>query len=274
MSRSSRLRVADVQALHHLAEECRDLGDAPGVWRLRLATHLGRLVGAGFVTVGDMPVRSGQPVGFLSDGEYGWDNGFPRAGFDHLQEGFAAYGMRLCPLIEPYARVRQQNDSVALSRADLVPDADWFPTQYHREYHSHTGSEHLLYCFRDLPHVAGHWCALTLTRAAGERDFSPRQKAIVAEVNRLVAPLVGGALAGFTEPSPAELAPRVRAVLACLLEGDSDKQVAARLRLSVFTVNQYVKLIFNHFNVNSRPELLARWIKRGWGSQGGWRPNV
>jgi DNA-binding CsgD family transcriptional regulator len=180
--------------------------------------------------------------------------------------------MQLSPMIDPYSRMRQEKDGIALSRQDLVPDSDWFPSEYHREYHSHTGSEHLLYCFHSLPHLPGHWCALTLTRLAGERDFSPRQKAIVAEVNRLIAPLVGGALAGFTEPSPAELAPRVRAVLACLLEGDSDKQIAARLRLSPYTVNQYVKIIFGHFSVNSRPELLARWIRRGWGSKGGWRP--
>lgn len=94
---------------------------------------------------------------------------------------------------------------------------------------------------------------------------------IVTESQRLIAQLVGGTLAGFGEPSPSELAPRVRAVLACLLEGDSDKQVAARLKLSVFTVNQYVKVIFNHFGVSSRPELLARWVRRGWGNKGGWR---
>jgi DNA-binding CsgD family transcriptional regulator len=61
----------------------------------------------------------------------------------------------------------------------------------------------------------------------------------------------------------------VRQVLGCLLEGDSDKQAAARLRVSRYTVNQYVKLIFTHFNVTTRGELLARWIKRKWG-RGGW----
>ena len=272
MSRSRCLRVVDLQAVQQLVQECRDRGDSAVVWRSHLAEGLGKLVAAGFATVGDMPVRGGLPAGFQSAGEYGWDNGFPRDGFDHLQEGFAARGMHLCPLIEPYTRVRQQEDGIALSRADLVPDAGWFPTEYHREYHSHTGSEHLLYCFRGLPQVTGHWCALTLTRARGERDFSARQKAVVAEANRLIVPLVGGPLAGFAERSPAELPPRVRQVLACLLEGDSDKQIAARLGLSTYTVNQYVKVIFKHFGVSSRPELLARWINRGWG-RGGWLPS-
>lgn len=271
MSRSSRLRVADVHVIYQLVRDCRDLGDAAGVWRLHLATQLGRMAGAGFATVGDIPVRGGQPIGFLSDGEYGWENGFPRAGFDHLQEGFATRGIQLCPMVEPYARVRQQEDGIALSRQDLLSDSQWFPTEYHREYHTHTGSEHLLYCFRSVP-GDNRWCALTLTRLAGERDFTPRQKAVVAEANRLVAPLIGGPLAGFTEPSPLELAPRVRQVLACLLEGDSDKQITARLGLGTHTVNQYVKAIFKHFHVNSRPELLALWVRRGWGHRCEWLP--
>ncbi len=56
----------------------------------------------------------------------------------------------------------------------------------------------------------------------------------------------------------------MRQVLACLLEGDGDKQIAARLRLSLHTVNEYTKVIFRHFGVRSRPELLTRWVRRKW----------
>jgi DNA-binding NarL/FixJ family response regulator len=81
---------------------------------------------------------------------------------------------------------------------------------------------------------------------------------------------MGGPLARFTDPSPYELPPRARQVLACLLEGDGDKQVAARLAISGHTVNQYAKAIFQHFGVRSRAELLARWIRRGWGNTFPW----
>jgi DNA-binding CsgD family transcriptional regulator len=59
-------------------------------------------------------------------------------------------------------------------------------------------------------------------------------------------------------------------VLRCVLDGDGDKQVAARLRISVYTVNQYVKLIFRHFGVRSRAELMARWVRRGWANGFTW----
>lgn len=81
-----------------------------------------------------------------------------------------------------------------------------------------------------------------------------------------IAPLVGGPLARFGEPSPADLPPRVRDVLRCVLEGDSDKQLAARLGIGVYTVNQYTKHLYRHFRVRGRSELLARWVRRGWWS--------
>jgi DNA-binding CsgD family transcriptional regulator len=54
------------------------------------------------------------------------------------------------------------------------------------------------------------------------------------------------------------LAPRQRATLALLLQGCSDKEIAARLSISRFTVNQYNKAIFRNFAVQSRAALLAK----------------
>jgi DNA-binding NarL/FixJ family response regulator len=72
------------------------------------------------------------------------------------------------------------------------------------------------------------------------------------------------------EPAPTQLPHRLRQVLRCLLEGDSDKQIAARLTISPYTVNQYTKIIYRHFGVSARSELLARWVRRGWGGRFAW----
>ena len=93
---------------------------------------------------------------------------------------------------------------------------------------------------------------------------------MVQEAHAVLAPLIGGPLARFAEPSPAELPPRSRQVLWCLLEGDSDKQVATRLGISRLTVNAHTKAIYRHFGVRGRAELLARWIRRGWSRGFGW----
>jgi DNA-binding NarL/FixJ family response regulator len=75
--------------------------------------------------------------------------------------------------------------------------------------------------------------------------------------------LIGLVLVPAGDPySPTKLPPRVRQTLACLLEGDSQKEVAARLGLSWETVHQYVKALYRHYRVASRAELLARVLRR------------
>jgi len=49
------------------------------------------------------------------------------------------------------------------------------------------------------------------------------------------------------------------------LEGDSEKQVAARLGLSRQTVHQYVTMLYRHFGVFSRAQLLAHILRRRMG---------
>lgn len=64
------------------------------------------------------------------------------------------------------------------------------------------------------------------------------------------------------DPLLAGLSPRVRQTLDRLLEGDSEKQIAAKLGVSRHTVHVYIKNLYRHFSVNSRGELLARFVRR------------
>jgi DNA-binding CsgD family transcriptional regulator len=271
MSQSSRLRLADHRALWELVNECRELGDDVTVWRNHYFSGLSRFTGAGVVVGGEFTGCLGRRPRIVGIADWGWENGFSRDGWMWALREYRQ-DPSFTPLLVEYYRRLSAADGVALTRADLMTDPTWYRSTYYTGVHSAIRADHTMHCYRSLG--GDHHVSVTLARLNGERDFSTRDRTVVSELQRLVAPLIGGALAGFTEPSPMELAPRVRAVLACLLEGDSDKQVAARLRLSVFTVNQYVKVIFTHFGVSSRPELLARWIRRGWGNKGGWRPNV
>ena len=53
---------------------------------------------------------------------------------------------------------------------------------------------------------------------------------------------------------------RQRSTLDLLLDGKSEKEVAARLDISPHTVHNHVKEIYKRMNVNSRPELLALFV--------------
>jgi DNA-binding CsgD family transcriptional regulator len=156
----------------------------------------------------------------------------------------------------------RQEDGVALTRTDLLGSREWEGSAEHQSCHL-MGVDHMMGCFRMFSGAKDAFRALCVWRAPGERDFTRRERVLLREVQAATVPLIGGPLARHGEPSPADLPPRVRQVLRCLLEGDGDKQTAARLGLTRHTVNQYAKAIFRHFGVESRTELLARWVRRG-----------
>jgi DNA-binding CsgD family transcriptional regulator len=235
---------------------------------LHLFAGLARLIGGGVVMGGEFAgVRSGRTVGVgLTD--WGWDDGFNRVGWERAMAEMAADPrMTQNVTFKRYVARTAASDGACLARTDLLADRTWDRTWDFRALCEPSGADHSLYCFRSIPGVGEEHAGVIIARALRQRDFSIREKAIVQEAMAQVAPLIGGPLARFSEPSPADLPPLARRVLKCFLEGDADKQAAARLGLTRHTVNGYAKMIYRHFGVQSRTELLSRWIKRGWGGR-------
>lgn len=266
MARSARLRLRDLSAIHRLMNECRELGDDPLAWRRHLLAGLVRATGA-------MVAAEYQGVfapKFEVDGalDVGWEGG-DRRYFEAANAAFAHRGLDFNPFFPAYAAGRAAGLGPAITRADVLPDGDWYRSEYQRAIMRPSGGDATLYCVLDLP--GGRQTGVVLTGAVGRPDFAPRVRPLVAELHRAVVALIGGPLAGYADPAPSALPPRTRQVLRCLLDGDSDKQVAGRLGLATVTVNQHTKRIFAHFRVNSRAELLARWVRRGW-PIGDWEP--
>lgn len=118
--------------------------------------------------------------------------------------------------------------------------------------------------------------AMTPLSAGSNGDSKVAQRRLLADLCRLIGAHVDGAQgrlpivvsASFpnaparrADADNADLSPRMRETLNCLLAGDSEKQAAAKLGVSQHTVHVYVKQLYRKFNVNSRGELLARWVK-------------
>ena len=96
-------------------------------------------------------------------------------------------------------------------------------------------------------------------------DPVARQRRLVADLCRMLDPQ--GHVRGANGhdhpaiPACADLSPRLAQTLDRLLAGDSEKEIAARLRRSPNTVHVYVKELYRRFEVNSRGELLARFVR-------------
>lgn len=266
MPRSAALRLADLRAIHTLAGECRELGDDAVQWRRRLLDGLGRLAGGEFCVAGELGDGTRPTRYTRGTVDCGADNGFNRSYWLKALTEF-----QLDAFFNPHMNaIFNRNEwRAARPRAALVPDGEWYASFCFQEVVRALGADVSLLCITPVPVARQDHTVLYLMRHIGAREFSDRERAIVAEAMAQIAPLVGGPLARFGEPSPAALPARTRAVLRCLLEGDTDKQVAARLGMTRHTVNQHAKAVFRHFGVTSRAELLARWVRRGWGV-GGW----
>lgn len=257
MAESRRLRLRDVREIFRLIGECRDLGTDPVAWRLHLLTavcaRLGARVGAG----GEATGMARQQFIPLSTVDTGWETDSqrqPMIEWMQMQSQQSAPS-GLLPFREPVTQ------SLIIARDEAFSDAQWYNSVQFCEYVRRSELDDLLFSLRRISTGGDHFCGMMFMRSLGEPKFSGRDKEFLATLHQELAPLVGRQLALANEPSALYLSPRLRQVLKCLLEGDSEKQVACRLGLTRDTTHQYVKAIYRHFGVHTRAELMARWIR-------------
>lgn len=249
---SSSLRLADVRSVLRMVGECRDLGADSSGWRTHAMAGLCALIGGRAGLGAELRWRrpSGA-IGFAQALDYGLT---PEESAAHA--AFVSDGVVNDASVFPYLR-RLTGRLITRSRSQIL-DARTFARTRAYGYYREMGLNHqLMSLFEFAP---GQVDTLTVVRAWGERDFSDRQRRIArfchAEIGRLIGPVL----------SPVEgsdrLPRRLRETLQCLLEGDSEKQVALRLGLSRATVHQYVTALYRHYGVYSRGELMSRFIRR------------
>jgi DNA-binding CsgD family transcriptional regulator len=261
MGESTSLRAKDYRALFQLIGECRELGADPLAWRdhfLQGACQLTSAV-AGIST---------EAQGFFNEPGFevlrnryrGFDDSAMRDHARYLAEqGF-------CRFDPPFARYVQLHRTLTTRSHEQLIDRDrWVRSKLFNEYFrpSYFDDRLLSGCRLRSPDGVGpgrHDC-ISLMCALGDKPFRARDRRLVRLLHREIAPMIGRQLAATNEPSASQLSQQRRQVLECLLEGDSEKQVSARLGLTRQTVNQYVKAVYRHFRVHSRAQLMARWIR-------------
>jgi DNA-binding CsgD family transcriptional regulator len=255
MGKSDMLRVAEVRDAYRLIGECRDLGNDSARWFPRMLEGMSRLVGS-MVTGGEgLAPRADGAMTPLST----FDSGLSPS--DRAVLG--AYVRDGGPAADPlFARLEYvPGKATTRTRRQLVRDADYHRSSVYDRYFRVGKVEHrLVSAYQQSAEPS--FSLLHLYRAPRERDFSPREQRLLSFFHAELGPLVGRALVSIAEASPDDLSPRLRQTLACLLEGESEKQVAGRLGLSLPTTHQYVTALYKRFGVRSRAQLLAHALRR------------
>jgi DNA-binding NarL/FixJ family response regulator len=249
MAKSDLLRFQDVRDAYRLIGECRDLGGDPALWQRRMLEGLCRLIGA--------PAAAGGEgrVGTISI----FATGFDQRGHERLM----AFTRELRPQADPIfsALHHVPGRLVTRTRRQLVSNAVWYRSASFNDYHRPAHVDDQLTSVYQVSE-SGAVSLISLHRALGDGEFSPRQQRLLGFFHGELGRLIGQSLTSHTELGFDRLSRRLRETLACLLEGDSEKHVASRLGLSQATIHQYVTALYRHFNVGSRAQLLATIMRR------------
>lgn len=256
MSKSNQLRLSDVREAFRLVGECRDLGDHAAGWLARVGDGLRPLVGA------DVVLATLQPPGpfhrfdtALALYDAGWESEARRS---HCLRYIGGTDYLGSPDVVAYRALGRPN--VVVPRSRLVADRDWYRSPHFHEHWRPGGVDHYVVAV-GLAETGTATTLVNLSREVGRRRFTRREVRLIRLVHEEVGRLIGGPLAIGPDPTRG-LPPRLGRALECLLDGDSEKQVAVRLGISPHTAHQYVKELYRHFGVASRGELHARVARR------------
>jgi DNA-binding CsgD family transcriptional regulator len=253
MDKSTRLRLDDIRRVFRLLGDCRDLGHDRAAWMPRAVAGL-RDEFAAYLAVGTF--IEGTILESLRPGRSLFD-----LGYESARDREAWLGLLRSGRNEVYGTVHalyRQPASVVVvrSRDQLVPDREWLRSVERNEDRMSLHQDETL--LGQYWHGApGTHIVISINHVAGERKFDGRQRAFLRLFLREIHELAGSALT-MDEAGPfAGLTPRAREILNALLEGDAEKQIAARLGVSRHTVHDYVKALYRRFGVASRGEMLA-----------------
>lgn len=145
-------------------------------------------------------------------------------------------------------------------REDVVPDDQWYDSPYFNAVRKTARLDHCVYSQVVLPQ--GHLAVIGLYRQTGAAPFPKRTCLMLDLMHDATGSHHKVALTrnGHALSTRAELSPRLQQTLTHLLSGASEPQIAELLGLSQHTVHNYVKTLYRKFDVNSRPELMAKFV--------------
>jgi DNA-binding CsgD family transcriptional regulator len=164
------------------------------------------------------------------------------------------------------ALLRSDASVVTLRRTDVIDDSMWYRSDHFNEVRRPLGFGESIYAKLTTPD--GRRLKLSFHRESNDLPFTQRHAELLHVFNenlaRLYVATASAVSVAHRPPRPGnhipDLPQRLRPVLQRLLAGDAEKQAARTLGLSPHTVHQYTKALYRTFGVNSRGELLARFV--------------
>lgn len=260
------LALDDISAVIRLVSEVCNRWDDPAGWRQHLLEGACRLLdgnaGTMLTEYEGAPGRFGRISVMSVVGLPAPERNLVEPGIMQLQRrDYEEASQNLLPgLTAIYAQIVKQG-WVTTTRNEVSDAAEYHAAPYYRDFRRHIDCDDYVVSIR-LVDVPRRPEGITIDRPHGAPPFTAREVALLKLLHDQIAPLIGVRLATEAHLSRDGLSTRLRQTLSLLLEGLGEKQVAYRLNLGHRTVHEYVTMIYKHFQVSSRAELLAYFIRR------------
>jgi DNA-binding CsgD family transcriptional regulator len=174
---------------------------------------------------------------------------------------FVEVSRNLLPgITELHAQLERQGWVTAAGNQICDP-AEYHASPHYQNFRRLLGSDDYVVSMRvvDFPRRPE---GISIDRPLGAPRFGPREVALLKLLHDEIGRLIGVRLATEQHLCRDGLSRRLNETLSLLLEGRSEKEVANELGLGVRTVHDYVTMLYEHFEVSSRAELLAYFIRR------------
>jgi DNA-binding CsgD family transcriptional regulator len=137
---------------------------------------------------------------------------------------------------------------------DILGDAEWKASYHYKNYYEPQGIHTNIMSV--YPLGPDTMSAIAFHRKTNTELYTSRERAIVHLVTSEIDWLHRDGMDLPVVSGLRDLTSRERQVLTGLLSGKSRKEIASLLKLSLHTVNDHIKSIHAHFNVNSRGKLM------------------
>jgi DNA-binding CsgD family transcriptional regulator len=256
----------DVSAVIRLVLETCDRWDDPVAWREHLLHGACRLLGGHVGTMLADPGGRKNAFGRVSVVSV---VGLPPPMRERVQPAISQFNQRdyaeasvsvLPGLMDLYGHITRQG-WVTVSRSQVTDDDAYYAAPHYRDFRRHVDCDDYVVSIRlvDVPLRAE---GITIDRPHGAPRFGPREVTLLRLLHDEIAPLIGVRLATESHLCRDGLSKRLNETLSLLLEGRSEKEAARSLRISARTLHDYVTMLYRHFRVSSRAELLAYFVRR------------
>jgi DNA-binding CsgD family transcriptional regulator len=179
-----------------------------------------------------------------------YTSGFAAAGDGQIVVGELQPSTARDPAISSLMNRWESTGSMTLRRRELASDTTWYRSDYVNLINRASGIDDSLYTIIPGP-TPGSVFGMGFYRQWGQRPFNEDERDLVDAFQQGAAG-IHRSIFGHVR-----LSPRLKQTLDGLLEGLSEKEIAARLRISVHTVHDYVKTLHVRFRVSSRAQLVA-----------------